>query len=103
MGQPILSPRQFPDTSRRWTRRQLLRGAGGLGAGAAVATRSGSAGAVSSPGSVARPNARQSGDDATLTIATNRAPSDLDPHSAYDLGSIVVHKGPFETLIGLVP
>ena len=36
-----------------------------------------------------------------ITIATNRAPSDLDPHSAYDAGSGVPIQGPFEPLIRL--
>lgn len=39
----------------------------------------------------------------TLTLVTNRAPSDLDPHSAYDAGSGVVLQGPFEGLIRLKP
>jgi peptide/nickel transport system substrate-binding protein len=37
----------------------------------------------------------------SLTIATNRAPSDLDPQSAYDAGSGVALQGPFESLIRL--
>lgn len=37
----------------------------------------------------------------TLTLTTNRAPSDLDPHSAYDAGSGVLLQGPFEGLIRL--
>lgn len=39
----------------------------------------------------------------TLTLVTNRTPSDLDPHSAYDAGSGVVLQGPFEGLIRLQP
>jgi peptide/nickel transport system substrate-binding protein len=39
----------------------------------------------------------------TLTLATPRAPSDLDPHSAYDAGSGVALQGPFEGLIRLKP
>lgn len=39
----------------------------------------------------------------TLTVATNFAPSDLDPHSAYDAGSGVLLQGPFEGLIRLRP
>jgi peptide/nickel transport system substrate-binding protein len=35
----------------------------------------------------------------TLSIVTNRAASDLDPHSAYDAGSGVLLQGPFEGLI----
>ena len=37
----------------------------------------------------------------TLTLVTPRAPSDLDPHSAYDAGSGVALQGPFEGLIRL--
>src|SRR5215203_380840 len=36
---------------------------------------------------------------ATLILATNRAPSDLDPHSAYDSGSQIAVGGIFEGLI----
>src|SRR6478736_2419516 len=39
----------------------------------------------------------------TLVIATNRTPTDLDPHSAYDAGSRIVLQGLFETLIGVQP
>ena len=39
----------------------------------------------------------------TLVLATNRAPSDLDPHSAYDPGSQIALQGPFEGLIQLRP
>jgi peptide/nickel transport system substrate-binding protein len=39
----------------------------------------------------------------TLVLATNRAPSDLDPHSAYDPGSEIAIQGPFEGLIRLRP
>jgi len=35
----------------------------------------------------------------TLVLATNRAPSDLDPHSAYDSGSQIAVGGLFEGLI----
>jgi ABC-type transport system substrate-binding protein len=38
-----------------------------------------------------------------ITIATNRAPSNLDPHSAYDAGTGVTLQGPFESLIRLKP
>jgi peptide/nickel transport system substrate-binding protein len=40
---------------------------------------------------------------ATLTLVTPRAPSDLDPHSAYDAGSGVGLRGPFEGLLRLKP
>jgi peptide/nickel transport system substrate-binding protein len=46
---------------------------------------------------------RQQGDPSTLTLVTNRVPSDLDPHSAYDAGSGVLLQGPFEGLIRLKP
>ena len=39
----------------------------------------------------------------TLVIATNRTPTDLDPHSAYDAGSRIVLQGLFETLIRVKP
>jgi peptide/nickel transport system substrate-binding protein len=39
----------------------------------------------------------------TFTLVTNRAPSDLDPHSAYDDGSGVALQGPYEGLIRLKP
>src|SRR5262245_5809599 len=87
--------------ARTRTRRRFLGSAGGLAVGAAVALRSAGTLAVSTPGAGSRSIARQNS-DTTLTIATNRTPTDLDPHSAYDLGSFVVQKGPYETLIGLV-
>ena len=37
----------------------------------------------------------------TLTLVTPRAPSDLDPHSAYDAGSGVALHGVFEGLVRL--
>ncbi len=46
--------------------------------------------------------ARQSS-TSPLVLATNRAPSDLDPHSAYDPGSQIALQGPFEGLIRLQP
>ncbi len=39
----------------------------------------------------------------TFTVATNRAPSDFDPHSAYDAGSGMALSGPYEGLIRLQP
>jgi peptide/nickel transport system substrate-binding protein len=41
--------------------------------------------------------------DTTLTIATNRIPTDLDPHSAYDTGSTNALRGQFESLIEVQP
>jgi peptide/nickel transport system substrate-binding protein len=39
----------------------------------------------------------------TLVLATNRAPSNLDPHAAYDPGSQLALQGVFESLIQLRP
>jgi peptide/nickel transport system substrate-binding protein len=39
----------------------------------------------------------------TLVLGTNRAPSDLDPHSAYDPGSQMALQGIFEGLIQVQP
>lgn len=51
----------------------------------------------------AQPGAAQPASPQTLTLATNRVPSDLDPHSAYDVGSSLALRGPFEGLIRLKP
>jgi peptide/nickel transport system substrate-binding protein len=45
----------------------------------------------------------QSAEPQPLTLVTNRAPSDVDPHSAYDVGSGLALRGPFEGLICLKP
>lgn len=50
-----------------------------------------------------RASAAQSAEPRPLTLATNRAPSDFDPHSAYDAGSGLAMRGPFEGLISLKP
>jgi peptide/nickel transport system substrate-binding protein len=78
------------------SRRQLVRGsvAGGL---AVIAPPWAAA-----QSQVAAAAARQA-TPATFTLATNRTPSDLDPHSAYDAGSGVILQGPFEGLIRLKP
>jgi peptide/nickel transport system substrate-binding protein len=60
------------------------------------------------PGEVMPPRtidavARRQDSLAPFTLATNRTPSDLDPHSAYDAGSGVALQGPFEGLIRLKP
>jgi peptide/nickel transport system substrate-binding protein len=59
--------------------------------------------ALAAPASILVPHAASSHQDAptALTLATPRAPSDLDPHSAYDAGSGVALQGPFEGLIRL--
>jgi hypothetical protein len=72
------------------TRRQTLKGAVGLGLAVPAAR--------ASLGSTAF--AQEEG--ATLTIAMNGSPSDLDPHSAYDYRSAIAVRRPYETLIGLV-
>ncbi len=86
-----------------FTRRRLFRGVGGLGLGAVAASGGVGGAAASASSSPARLTAWQSGNAGTLTIATNRVPTDLDPHTAYDLGSIVAQKGPYETLITVEP
>jgi peptide/nickel transport system substrate-binding protein len=49
----------------------------------------------------AHPVSAEQGPPSTFTLVTNRAPSDLDPHSAYDAGSGTLLQGPFEGLIRL--
>ncbi len=49
---------------------------------------------------LAAPSVRQA-DPATLTVALNGSPSDLDPHSAYDYRSAIALRGPYEGLIAL--
>ena len=44
---------------------------------------------------------RLQADPATLTIAMNGSPSDLDPHSVYDYRSAMPLRGPYEGLIAL--
>lgn len=73
------------------SRRSLLRSA--VVAGAALPV----AGALATPNSAV---ARQA-DPATLTIALNGSPSDLDPHSAYDYRSAIALRGPYEGLFAL--
>ncbi len=78
------------------SRRALLRGLAAASAPLAAARLPGNAGGLFADRAAA---AQTPGAMATLTVATNRAPSDLDPHSAYDAGSGVVVQGPFEGLI----
>lgn len=77
------------------TRRRLLQGAAlapALLAGYQSAQRS------------VRATPRLSDDRArTFVLVTNRTPSDLDPHSAYDAGSGVVLRGLYEGLLRLRP
>src|SRR5690242_2977757 len=82
------------------SRRTLLRGLAAASAPLAAARLPGRADGLL----VGRAVAAQTTDAVTtLTVATNRAPSDLDPHSAYDAGSGAVLQGPFEGLIRVRP
>ncbi len=80
------------------SRRSLLRGAL-LGGAAVVAPAAGAGLGVPVAGDRLRAAPLPQGASRTLTLVTNRAPSDLDPHSAYDAGSGVLLQGPFEGLI----
>src|SRR5215203_1610151 len=82
------SVRQSPGARgqpRSVSRRSLLRGA--LLGGATVVASAAAVPDASLAGDrlIAAPLAQ--GASRTLTLVTNRAPSDLDPHSAYDAGS----------------
>jgi hypothetical protein len=79
------------------SRRSLLRGA--LLGGAAVVASAGAGADASLAGDRLRAAPLPRSASRTLTLVTNRAPSDLDPHSAYDAGSGVLLQGPFEGLI----
>ncbi len=46
---------------------------------------------------------RRQASPSTLTLATPRTPSDLDPHSVYDAGSGILLQGTFEGLIRVRP
>src|SRR5687768_15968640 len=85
--------------SRSVSRRSLLQGA--LLGGVAVVTPAGAGLDDSLVGHRLRAAPLPQGSSRTLTIVANRAPSDLDPHSAYDAGSGVLLRGPFEGLIGV--
>jgi peptide/nickel transport system substrate-binding protein len=80
------------------SRRSLLRGALLGGAGVVAPPAGAGLGAVLS-GERILVTSLAKGAPSTLSIVTNRAPSDLDPHSAYDAGSGVLLQGPFEGLI----
>jgi peptide/nickel transport system substrate-binding protein len=102
---PLASPRRSCGAQghpRCVSRRSLLRRA--LLTGAAVVAPAAGAG-LGAPLAGERLRAAPLPQDAsrTLTLVTNRTPSDLDPHSAYDAGSGVVLKGSFEGLIRLRP
>src|SRR3954468_463413 len=97
---PLASVRRrcgSPEQPHCLSRRSLLHGAllgGAVLVAPSVATAFGAPLAIER--THATPLQRSSG---TLTLVTNRAPSDLDPHSAYDAGSGVLLQGPFEGLI----
>jgi len=76
-------------------RRSLLRAAAAAGVVPAAATLGGLTNV-----SVAS-TLRLQADPATLTIAMNGSPSDLDPHSVYDYRSAMPLRGPYEGLIAL--
>jgi peptide/nickel transport system substrate-binding protein len=84
-----------PDATRSpFSRRALLQAAAAAGVAAPAS-------ALRAPiPTWAMPAARQA-DPATLTIAMNGSPSDLDPHSAYDYRSAMPLRGPYEGLIAL--
>ena len=92
-------PRSTIPLSRR---RVLQRAASGGLAIAATALAREAIGIPSDvPGIDAAPYRQASA--STFVLATDRAPSDLDPHSAYDAGSGVALQGPYEGLIRLKP
>jgi peptide/nickel transport system substrate-binding protein len=96
----LASVRQSPGArgkTRSVSRRSLLHGA--LLGGAAVVASAGAGPDASLAGNRLRVAPLQRSASKTLTLVTNRAPSDLDPHSAYDAGSGVLLQGPFEGLI----
>lgn len=89
--------RRYPFLEERADRRAVLKGAAG-----ATAALSLPATGLAAPGSTDAQFARRQGDPSTLVIATDGAPSDLDPHSAYDYRSVLAILGAYEGLIGLV-
>ena len=91
-----------PRGSARVSRRELARRT--LAVGAGMALPRGGLGLRGPVGTGADPDRSRSDDNgSTLTVATNRAPSDLDPHSAYDAGSALMLQGPYEGLVRLRP
>jgi peptide/nickel transport system substrate-binding protein len=84
-----------PEPSRV-TRRAVVQGAAAAGIVAATGSHLDTLGARSASAAAARQV-----DPATLQIALNGSPSDLDPHSAYDYRSAIALRGPYEGLIAL--
>jgi peptide/nickel transport system substrate-binding protein len=83
------------------TRRQLLQCGGTIVA--TIGTHSARADTVWSAPRVRTAASQSSTNNTTLTVALNRSPTDLDPHSAYDLGSTIALRGQFESLIEVEP
>ncbi len=72
------------------TRRQVFRRAAALGVAAPTIQAL-----------LAAAPAGAQADTATLTLALDGSPVDLDPHSAYDFRSALANRGPYEQLIAL--
>jgi ABC-type transport system substrate-binding protein len=87
----------------RLTRRELARRAAALGLAApAVSAIAGASGvAATTAGRRLARSVRAQEDDATLTLALDSSPADLDPHSANDYRSAIANRGPCENLIAL--
>lgn len=85
------------------TRREIVRRAAAIGLAAPVVSAiAGVTGAGAAP--VGRRSPRIAGTaqvGATLTIALDGTPADLDPHSADDYRSALANRGPYENLITL--
>jgi peptide/nickel transport system substrate-binding protein len=85
------------------SRRDLARRAAALGLAApAIDAIAGVSGVAASPAG-GRPGriVGAQDDGATLTIALDGTPADLDPHSADDYRSTIANRGPYENLIAL--
>src|SRR5215212_8587866 len=101
----LASPRHTDSSQERpqsVSRRSLLRGAI-LGGATIAASATGTGPGAPLAGTRLHAAPLPQGASRTLTLVTPRAPSDLDPHSAYDAGSGVALQGPFEGLIHLKP
>jgi peptide/nickel transport system substrate-binding protein len=90
-------------TDGRLSRRELARRAAALGLAApAVTAIAGVAGVGAAPAGRSAPRVvGAQADAATLTIALDGSPADLDPHSADDYRSAIAIRGPYENLISL--
>src|SRR5262245_18222564 len=98
-SEPQIESRQASRTrTLTFSRRELLARSAYLGAGV---TLSGGLASIPSPERAIASAAQSYESSSTLIVATNRVPTDLDPHSAFDPGSTVALHGQFETLITL--